>query len=200
MFGNASAAKHTSLWGQQYIFLLGLSCATCKVKLMSSSCLPVGLITTCWKCLLNALSCPAKTPSASASANSHLVTSGALTVPSLMSFASMSSVASVQSTADRVAALLQETPQRTLLLGKGQVDAAQLLEIQQHHPHHQLRIEIEPLARHGMQQVRQHLHLLLIFMMLFVQGTNSDVAFHDSAYCRGAQIVLCPLPGNPCSA
>jgi len=143
---------------------------------------------------------PGQPPSASASANSHLVTSGALTVPSLTSFASMSSVASVQSTADRVAALLQEPPQRTLLLGKGQVDAAQLLEIQQHHPHHQLRIEIEPLARHGMQQVRQHLHLLLIFMMLFVQGTNSDVAFHDSAYCRGAQIVLCPLPGNPCSA
>ncbi|DBA67866.1 TPA: hypothetical protein ACH3X2_014210 [Trebouxia sp. C0005] len=45
-----------------------------------------------------------------------------------------------------------ETPRRTLLLDKGQVNAAQLLEIQQHHPHHELRIEIEPLARHGMQR------------------------------------------------
>lgn len=45
-----------------------------------------------------------------------------------------------------------ETSRRTLLLSKGQVNAAQLLEIQQHHPHHQLHIEIEPLARHGMQR------------------------------------------------
>ena len=82
----------------------------------------------------------------------------------------MSSVASVPSTADRAAALLQETSRRTLLLSKGQVNAAQLLEIQQHHPHHQLHIEIEPLARHGMQRVRQHLHLRLVSMTLLVQG------------------------------
>lgn len=63
---------------------------------------------------------------------------------------------------NRVAALIQETPRRTLLLGKGQVNAAQLLQIQQHHPHHQLHIEIVPLARHGMQQVRQHLHRLVL--------------------------------------
>lgn len=74
----------------------------------------------------------------------------------------MSSVVSVQRSADRVAALLQETPRRTLLLGKGQVSAAQLLDIQQHHPHHQLHIEIEPLARHGMQRVRQHLYRLVL--------------------------------------
>ncbi|KAL3155815.1 hypothetical protein ABBQ32_012827 [Trebouxia sp. C0010 RCD-2024] len=43
-------------------------------------------------------------------------------------------------------------PRRTLLLDSGQVDAGKLLEVQQHHPHHQLRLEIEPLARPGMPQ------------------------------------------------
>lgn len=50
-------------------------------------------------------------------------------------------------------ALAQDAPRRTLLLDNGQVDAGKLLEIQQHHPHHQLRLEIEPLARPGMPQV-----------------------------------------------
>ena len=49
--------------------------------------------------------------------------------------------------------VLQEGPRRTLLLDKGQVNAGKLLEIQQHHPHHQLRLEIEPLARPGVPQV-----------------------------------------------
>ena len=49
--------------------------------------------------------------------------------------------------------MLQEPPRRTLLLDKGQADASKLFEIQQHHPHHQLRLEIEPLARPGMPQV-----------------------------------------------
>ena len=53
----------------------------------------------------------------------------------------------------RSTVMLQEAPRRTLLLDKGQVGASKLLEIQQHHPHHHLRLEIEPLARPGMPQV-----------------------------------------------
>lgn len=49
--------------------------------------------------------------------------------------------------------MAQGAPRRTLLLDSGQVDAGKLLEVQQHHPHHQLRLEIEPLARPGMPQV-----------------------------------------------
>ena len=49
----------------------------------------------------------------------------------------------------------QEPPKRTLLLDKGQISAGKLLDMQQHHPHHQLRIEIEPLAKIGMPQVMQ---------------------------------------------
>ena len=46
-------------------------------------------------------------------------------------------------------------PKRTLLLDKGKVTASNLLEVQQHHPQHQLHIEIEPLARGGMHAVSQ---------------------------------------------
>lgn len=45
-----------------------------------------------------------------------------------------------------------EPPKRTLLLDRGKVNASQLLEVQQHHPQRQLHLEIEPLARSGMQQ------------------------------------------------
>ena len=69
-------------------------------------------------------------------------------------------------------------PKRTLLLDKGKVTASNLLEVQQHHPQHQLHIEIEPLARGGMHAVSKDnltalIKILIYSIMLLV---NQDMA------------------------
>lgn len=48
---------------------------------------------------------------------------------------------------------MQEQFKRSLLLPRGEVTASKLLEIQQQHPPEHLRLEIDPLARTGADQV-----------------------------------------------
>ena len=89
-------------------------------------------------------------------------------------------------------AVQQMPPKRTLLLDKGNVTASNLLDVQQHHPQHQLHIEIEPLARFGMPAVSRPSLLLqkecmgFFFPQIFVFG----VFLNDSGRHARVQFAL----------
>ena len=89
-------------------------------------------------------------------------------------------------TQNAAARCLQEQYKRTLLLPKGKVTVASLLELQQHNPPEHLRLEIEPLARCGADKVTPSLQS-------HQNGfhTSCPVCLCSWPYCNGCAAMLC---------